>query len=125
METHTIALLKKSLRAPDETRRFCHGKIDLVDLEETTLGLVTLQPGWKWSNDVRPLVKTESCQMSHIQYVLSGRLKIVMDDGKDLEIEPGDAVLIPPGHDAWVVGDEPFLAIDFAGLKNYAKRPEQ
>ena len=121
MITETVRLAKKNLGRPDKITEFPHGRLEHVSLEDTALARITLQPGWKWSQDVRPQAKTETCQSHHIQYILSGRLMIAMDDGMKPELEPGDFVFIPPGHDAWVVGDEPFIAVDFSGLKEYVK----
>jgi hypothetical protein len=113
---------KKSLdSSPDETRTFEKGKIDLVNLGDVTIGRAVLEPGWSWDKCVKPLVKTDSCQAPHTQYLISGRIKVVMDDGTEEEFGPGDAALIPPGHNAWVVGNEPVVGIDFTGLKEYAK----
>lgn len=119
MITETVQLAKKNLGTPDKTTEFPHGRLEHVSLEDMALARITLQPGWKWSQDVQPQAKTESCQSHHIQYIISGRLMIAMDDGARTELQPGDFVLIPPGHDAWVVGDEPFVAVDFSGLKQY------
>ena len=114
-------MLKKSLdSSPDETRSFEKGKIDLADL--VTIGRGTLEPGWSWEKCVKPIVKTNSCQAPHTQYFVSGRLRVVMDDGSEEEFGPGDTGVIPPGHNAWVIGDEPVVAIDFTGLKDYARR---
>jgi len=115
--------VKKSLDTPDEVRTLSLGRIEVVDLDDVSIARVTLEPGWKWSKDVKPVVQTESCQVPHIQYVLSGRLRIRMDGGAEFELKPGDAVVVPPGHDAEVVGDEPFVAIDFTGMKGYGKKP--
>jgi hypothetical protein len=113
---------KKSLNSsPDETRTFEKGKIELVNLGEVTIGRAILEPGWSWEKCVKPIVKTDSCQAPHTQYIISGRIKIVMDDGAEEEFGPGDAAVIPPGHNAWVVGNEPVVGIDFTGLKEYAK----
>ncbi|MGB8641103.1 MAG: cupin domain-containing protein [Nitrososphaeraceae archaeon] len=113
---------KKSLdSSPDETRTFEKGKIELVNLGDVTIGRVVLEPGWSWEKCVKPLVKTDSCQAPHTQYLISGRIKVVMDDGAEEEFGPGDAAVIPPGHNAWVVGNEPVVGIDFTGLKEYAK----
>ena len=122
MISSTLKALWKSLDAPDEVRGFSNGRIELVHLADVTIGRVTLRPGWKWSKDLKPIVKTESCEAPHTQYVISGRLLIAMDDGTRSELKAGDAAVIPPGHDAWVLGDEPFIAIDFTGLKDYARR---
>ena len=112
---------KKSLNAPEETRTFEKGKVELATVAGITFGRVMLQPGWKWSTCVKPIAKTKSCQAPHTQYVISGRVAIVMDDGTKKEFGPGDVGVIPPGHDAWVVGNEPAVAIDVTGMTNYAK----
>jgi quercetin dioxygenase-like cupin family protein len=113
---------KKSLNtSPDETRTFENGKIELANLSDVTIGRVTLEPGWSWEKCVKPIVKTDSCQAPHTQYIISGRIKVVMDDGAEEEFGPGDAAVIPPGHNAWVVGNEALVGIDFTGLKEYAK----
>ena len=114
---------KKSLdSSPDETRTFEKGKIELANLGDVTIGRGVLQPGWSWEKCVKPIVKTDSCQAPHTQYFVSGRLKVVMDDGSEEEFGPGDTGLITPGHNAWVVGNEPVVAIDFTGLKDYLKK---
>jgi hypothetical protein len=107
-------------RKPDDVRKFTNGKIELANLGETAIGRITLQPGWKWSNDVKQIVNTNSCQLPHTQYVISGSLRVRMDDGTEQEFGPGDAMYVPPGHDAWVVGNQPFVAVDFTGMKEYA-----
>ena len=107
---------------PDETRKFEKGHIELITIEGHTVGRATLQPGWKWSTCVKPLVDTRWCEASHLQYPISGRLHVVMEDGSEHEFGPGDLTFIPPGHDAWVVGQEPVVALDMTGLKNYAKK---
>jgi quercetin dioxygenase-like cupin family protein len=109
------------LDSPDETRTFDKGKIELGKVGNVTVGRVTLEPGWKWSECVKPLVGTESCEAPHTGYVISGRIHILMDDGSEADIGPGDAHWVAPGHDAWVVGDEPYVALDFTGMTNYAK----
>jgi EutQ-like cupin domain len=119
----TIKIQKKSLNSsPDETRTFEKGKIELANLGDVTIGRGILEPGWSWEKCVKPLAKTNSCQAPHTQYVVSGRMKVVMDDGTEEEFGPGDAAVIPPGHNAWVVGNEPVIAVDFTGLKDYAKK---
>ena len=112
---------KKTVLQPDERRTFNQGQVDLVTLGGVTFGRATLQPGWKWSTCVKPIVKTRSCQAPHLQYQVSGRLHVVMDDGSEQEFGPGDVALIPPGHDAWVVGNEPVVIIDVSGMVDYAK----
>jgi uncharacterized RmlC-like cupin family protein len=114
----------KNFSNPDEIRNLPKTKIEVIKVGDSTIMRGTFDPGWKWSECVKPTAGTESCQAPHIMYVLSGRMKIVMDDGSEMEIGPGDAVDIPPGHDAWTLGDEPCTAIDFAAGKIYAKKAE-
>jgi quercetin dioxygenase-like cupin family protein len=114
---------KKSLNSPaEETRSFPKGKLELVTIGGATFGRATFEPGWKWSEHVRPIAGTKSCQASHTDYHVSGRLHVRMDDGTEVEFGPGDVGVIPPGHDAWVVGEEPAVVIDITGLTNYAKQ---
>lgn len=87
-----------------------------------TIGRFTFQPGWKWSKNVKPIVKTDSCQTHHVGFVASGRLKVVLDDGEEVEVAPGDAYDIPPGHDGWVMGDTSFISFELVGATQYAKK---
>ncbi len=112
---------RKSLAQPDETRTFPLGCLELATINGVTFGRGTFQPGWRWSTSVKPLVKTASCEAPHLQYHVSGRLGVRMDDGSELEFGPGDVSWLPPGHDAWVVGDEPVVVIDISGMGQYAK----
>jgi quercetin dioxygenase-like cupin family protein len=106
----------------DETRPFQDkGHVELVSIAGGVVGRATFQPGWRWSEHVKPIAGTDSCQAAHVGYVLSGRQVILMDDGSELEIGAGDVVSIPAGHDGWTVGDEPCVVIDFAGMAEYAK----
>ncbi len=114
-------LERKSLDQPDETRPIDKGAVEVVELDGATVMRTTLQPGWRWSECVKPLVGTDSCQTHHVGYAISGRMHVVMDDGAELEIGPGDALQIPPGHEAWVVGDEPYVGVDFKGGPVFAK----
>lgn len=117
-----VQMEKKSINSPDEVRTFDKGKVELTTFTNgTTIGRITIEPGWSWEKCVKPIVKTNSCEVPHTQYIISGRIKVVMDDGSEEQFGPGDTAVIPSGHNAWVVGDEPVVAIDFAGLKNYAK----
>lgn len=113
---------KKSMNKPEETRTFPNGKLELVTMEGVTFGRATFEPGWKWSESVKPIVKTESCQAPHTNYHLSGKLAVRMDDGTEMEFGPGDIGVVPPGHDAWVVGNEPVVAVDITGMVDYAKK---
>ena len=118
----TVQMEKKSINSPDEIRTFDKGKVELTTFTNgTTIDRITLEPGWSWEKCVKPIVKTNSCEAPHTQYIISGHIKVVMDDGSEEQFGPGDTAVIPSGHNAWVVGDEPVVAIDFAGLKNYAK----
>ena len=117
-----MRMVKKNTNQPDETRRFDKGRIDITNVGDTSIGRATMEPGWKWSTSVKPIVKTESCQINHTMYVISGRMHVRMDDGSEQEFGPGDTGIVPPGHDAWVVGNEPFVGIDFTGAKSYAKK---
>lgn len=117
-------LVRKTFDAPEETRPFPEqtGQLELVNLEGGAVGRATFQPGWQWSKHIKPIAGTESCQASHMGYCVSGRMKIVMDDGEQVEIGPGDFMIAPPGHDAWIIGDEPCVLIDWQGVADYAKR---
>ena len=115
-------LEKKRFDSPDEVRPMADkGRVDILNIGDGVVGRATFEPGWRWSEHVKPIAGTESCQAAHLGYVLSGRQKIVMDDGSELEFGPGDVVALPPGHDGWVVGDEPCVVLDFAGMAQYAK----
>ena len=114
-------IVKKNFDSPDETRPIAGGSVDVVNFGELQPMRTTFQPGWRWSESVKPIVKTESCQVHHLSYFLSGRLVVRMDDGSEAEFGPGDIAEIPEGHDAWVIGDEPVVALDFRGGAIYAK----
>jgi quercetin dioxygenase-like cupin family protein len=117
-------LVRKSLDTPEETRPFegGTGQIELVNMEGGAVGRGTFLPGWRWSEHVKPIAKTDSCQAAHMGYVISGRMKVVMDDGEEMEYGPGDFAIMAPGHDAWIVGDETCVVIDWQGFADYAKR---
>ena len=112
----------KRFEEPDEVRTFEKGKFELVRIGGMTIGRATYEPGWKWSEHVRPIAKTDSCQAAHMGYFISGRMKVVMDDGEEMAYGPGDFAIMAPGHDAWVIGDEPCVVIDWQGFADYAKR---
>ncbi len=111
----------KSLNSADEVRTFEKGKLELVKVGRATIGRAILEPGWKWSEHVKPIAKTKSCEAPHFQYHVSGTLHIVMDDGTEKDVKAGDVSLLPPGHNAWVVGNEPAIVVDFQGMVDYAK----
>lgn len=112
---------RKNFGKPDDVREFPYGKVELVNIGGATVGRAIFEPGWRWATSVQPLAKTKSCEAPHFQYHVSGILKVVMDDGTELECKPGDVSLLPSGHDAWVVGDEPAVIVDFQGMIDYAK----
>jgi hypothetical protein len=113
----------KNFDSPDETRPFeGNGHADVVNVGGQTIGRGTFEPGWRWSTNVKPIAGTDSCQVSHLGYVMSGRMRVFMDDGTEGEAGPGDVVAIPPGHDAEVVGDEACVMLDFGQFGDYAKR---
>lgn len=114
----------KGFDSPDEIRTFENGRIDLVRVAGLTLGRLTLQPGWRWSENVKPIAKTESCQAHHVGHIVSGTLGITTDDGTQTEIGAGQAYEIQPGHDGWVVGDEPVISVEFRGAERYAMPTE-
>ena len=113
-------LQRKNLATPEEVRTFPSGRIELVHLDETVVGRFRFEPGWRWSKDVAPIANTSSCQNRHLGYVFAGRLHAVMDDGTELEILPGDAYEIPPGHDAWVLGDVSWDTVEFTSARHFA-----
>jgi hypothetical protein len=111
----------KNLNKPEEVRTFDKGRLELIKIGGATVGRGTFQPGWRWSESVKPLVKTKSCEAPHFQYHVSGTLRIKMDDGTEVDCKAGDVSLLPTGHDAWVVGNEPVVVVDFQGMVDYAK----
>lgn len=119
--TGTNSAEKKSFGRPDETRTFANGKVDIVNLGGTQVGLAHFQPGWKWSECVKPIAQTDSCQSEHLAYFVSGRMKVVMDDGTEMDYGPGDMMYLRPGHDAWILGDDECVVVDFLGARTYAK----
>ena len=120
-----MQLRRKRFDRPDEIRRVEKAHIELVELGELTIGRAIFEPGWRWSEHVKPIVGTESCQVHHLGYVVSGHLHIEMTDGASMDVMGGDAFEIPPGHDAWVIGDEPWISVDWAGRRLFAKSPKE
>ena len=112
----------KNLSSADERRTFEKGKLELINIGGGTVGRLTLEPGWRWSKHVKPIAKTEWCEAPHFQYQVSGRLRVKMEDGAEFDLGAGDVSVLPKGHDAWVVGNEPVVLVDWYGVSNYAKK---
>ena len=111
----------RSYATPDDVREFPNGRVEIVTVGGAEIGRLILQPGWRWSNDVKPIAGTDLCEAPHLQYHVSGRLHVVMGDGTEFDAGPGDVTSLPQGHDAWVVGDEPAVVVDWYGASNYAR----
>jgi len=118
-------LQRKSLASPDQVRMFPTGRVEVIRLDDVTLGRFALQPGWRWSKDVGPVARTRSCQLRHVGYAISGSLQVTMDDGTELVIEGGDGYEIPPGHEVLVLGPEPWESIEFASAHTFGLSPEE
>jgi class 3 adenylate cyclase len=114
-------LQRKLLSNPDEVRTFDNGRLEIFSLDDIDVGRTVFQPGWRWSTDVKPIAGTALCMYHHVGIALAGRLHVEMEDGLSLEIAPDMAFEIPPGHDAWVIGDEPWITIDFAGMRSFGR----
>jgi hypothetical protein len=122
MRNHEQATEHKTFTRPDEVRDFPNGRAEIVRVAGAEVGRLVFQPGWRWSNDVQPIAKTRSCEAPHFQYHVSGKLAIRMDDGTEFIAGPGDITSLPKGHDAWVVGDEAVVVVDWFGATNYASK---
>ena len=116
-----MRLQRRRFSEPSDVRTFPHGRVEVVELDDTVVGRMVCEPGWRWSVDVKPIAGTDSCQYHHLGVTTSGVLRVQIPDGAELEINPGDVFEIPPGHDAWVVGDEPWVSIDFEAMRTYGK----
>lgn len=112
----------KDFRSPDEVRTFQKGKLELLHIGDGVVGRLTLEPGWRWSEHVKPIAGTELCEAPHFHYQVAGRLHIVMADGTEFDSVAGMVAKLPSGHNAWVLGDEPVVLIDWAGTADYAKK---
>ena len=121
-EAPMAGITVKRFAKPDETRAFTDkGRAEILKFADGAVGRGVFEPGWKWSIHVKPIAATRSCQAAHSGYCVSGRMHVVMDDGEEAEFGPGDYAVIEPGHDAWTVGREPCVFVDFAGMENYAR----
>jgi hypothetical protein len=119
-EAHMPGVESRSFEYPDETRTPDKTTVELVNLAGGQIGRYTFQPGWRWSECIKPVVKTDTCQVEHVGYVVSGRLHVEHEDGSSGEATTGDVYRIAPGHDAWVVGDAPAVLVEFQGAARYA-----
>ena len=110
----------KNFGKADEVREFPLGRVELINIGGATIGRAVFEPGWRWSSSVQPFAKTKSCEAPHFQYHVAGVLRIKMDDGSEFDCKPGDVSLLPSGHDAWTVGNEAAVVVDFQGMIDYA-----
>jgi quercetin dioxygenase-like cupin family protein len=113
-------VILKRFEEPDEVRVFEKGRFELVHVGGMTIGRASYQPGWKWSVDVGAATGAESCQVEHVGMVVSGKATAAMDDGRVIEMKAGDVFYVPPGHDSWVVGNQPYVSLHFLGAETYA-----
>jgi len=112
---------QQDFAVPAETREFPNGRLDLVRVGGSDIGRLTLQPGWRWSTDVKPVAGTELCEAPHFQYHVSGTLRVRTAGGEEFDALPGQVTTLPAGHDAWVVGDDPVVVVDWWGASEYAR----
>ncbi len=119
-ETRRMTAIKKSFNEPDEVKDTPKARLQLFVMDDFPFGIRTLEPGWKWTTSMKPLMKTDTCEIRHVGYVISGRMGFLMNDGTKLEVGPGDAFDVPAGHDAWTVGEAPVVFVDLIGA---AERP--
>lgn len=117
----TMESFQKNFNDADEIRTMDKARVEVLDLGSQQVMRGTFEPGWKWSECLKPIAGTESCQVAHTGYMVTGHMMVKMDDGTEYELKAGDVGVIPPGHDAWIVGDESAVFIDFQGAANYAK----
>jgi hypothetical protein len=121
MSKVAVKVERKSFTSPDEVRSFEKGKAELLNFSDGAVGRLTLEPGWRWSQHVKPIAGTALCEAPHFQYQISGKLHVVMADCTEFDTHAGEVVHIGAGHDAWVIGRENVVLIDWAGLKHYAE----
>jgi quercetin dioxygenase-like cupin family protein len=124
-ERPSTEVILKRFDNPDETRRFEKGKFEVVQIGGMTIGRATYEPGWKWSEHVGKAQGATSCQVEHVGMVLSGSATAAMDDGRVIEMRAGDLFYVPPGHDSWVVGNEPYVSLHFMGASEYASEHQE
>jgi quercetin dioxygenase-like cupin family protein len=115
-----LDVILKRFEEPDEVRLFEKGRFELVNVGGMTIGRASYEPGWKWSVHVGAATGAQSCQVEHVGMVVSGKATAAMDDGRVIEMKAGDVFYVPPGHDSWVVGNEPYVSLHFLGAETYA-----
>lgn len=115
----------KSFAAPDETREFPLGRAEILQLGGGEVGLYTVEPGWRWSEHIKPMAGTDLCEAPHFQYHVAGTIRIRMADGTEFDVGPGEVSILQPGHDAWVIGDEPVTVVDWGGAHVWAKHEDE
>ena len=120
-----VRLLRKRLDSPDEVRSFPHGRVEIFEIGDNIVGKTVYEPGWQWSTDVKAIAGTDLCMYHHLGYCLVGLLHVILEDGTSLEIGAGEAFEIPPGHDAWVLGDEPWDSVEFTSAHEYGLSPDE
>lgn len=118
----TSTLFSHNFSDPNEVRTFPKGHVELVAFQGVTVGRATFDPGWHWSESLKSIAGTTSCEAPHCGFVLSGHMHVEMNDGSAADFGPNDVMIVPPGHDAWTVGDEPCVVIDFSGMEHYAQK---
>ena len=116
-----MRLQRRRFSEATDVRRFPHGHITVVEMDDNVVGRMTYEPGWRWSVDIKPIAGGDACQFHHLGFTVSGRLRVQMSDGAEIETGPDEVFEFPPGHDAWVVGDEPWVGIDFEAMRTYGK----
>ena len=114
-------LQRKDLSKPDEVRSFGLGRVEIFDMDDIVVGRTVFEPGWRWSEQVKQIAGTALCEYHHLGFTVAGRFHVMMKDGTEMEFGPNQAFEIPSGHDAWVVGDEPWVTLDFAGMRSFAR----
>jgi quercetin dioxygenase-like cupin family protein len=116
-----LSVILKRFEKPDETRTFEKGKFEVINLGKATIGRASYEPGWKWSQHNAAATGTPRCEVEHVGLVISGRSMVLMNDGGQFELKPGDLFHVPPGHDSWVIGNQPYVSLHFVGAGQYAK----
>jgi quercetin dioxygenase-like cupin family protein len=116
-----LSVLLKRFEKPDETRTFEKGKFEVINIGKATIGRASYDPGWKWSKHNAPTAGTPRCEVEHVGMVISGRSMVLMNDGGQFELKPGDLFHVSAGHDSWVIGDQPYVSLHFMGAGQYAK----